>query len=65
MSRGSDSKSGPGAVDFAAYVAALAAELSRLAREHRLGTLAYLLDMTRLEARSLSGTVEEPDRPGP
>lgn len=63
MSRGSASKPGPGAADFAAYVAALAAELSRLARDHRLGTLAYLLDVTRLEARSLSETDAEPETP--
>ncbi|WP_127089698.1 hypothetical protein [Aquabacter cavernae] len=63
MSRGSATKPGPGAADFASYVAALAAELSRMAREHRLGTLAYLLDVTRMEARSLSETTGEPDTP--
>ena len=34
----------------AAYVAGLTAELAGLVRRHRLDTLAYLLDMVRLEA---------------
>jgi hypothetical protein len=34
----------------AAYVAGLTGELSSLVRRHRLDTLAYLLDMVRLEA---------------
>ncbi|MBA4788555.1 MAG: hypothetical protein H2042_02560 [Rhizobiales bacterium] len=63
MSRGSASKPDPRAADFAAYVAALAAELSRMARDHRLGTLAYLLDMTRMEARNVSETTGEPETP--
>ncbi len=41
------------AVDFAAYVASLAAELSRVARGHRLTTLGYLLEMVLLEARGV------------
>ncbi|TCT02866.1 hypothetical protein [Aquabacter spiritensis] len=40
--------------EFAAYVAALTSELSRLARDHRLITLAYLLEMVRLEARGVA-----------
>jgi len=40
----------PGA--FAAYVASLSEELARLARANGLTTLAYILDMARLEARS-------------
>ncbi len=63
MARGSDPKSGSEMVEFAAYVAALTAELSRLARAHRLGTLAYLLDMTRLEARTLSNGAGPPEPP--
>ncbi|MEW6256677.1 MAG: hypothetical protein AB1592_12030 [Pseudomonadota bacterium] len=63
MARGSVPKSGPEVGEFAAYVAALTAELSRLARAHRLGTLAYLLDMTRLEARGLSHGANPPDPP--
>ncbi|MFG1358030.1 hypothetical protein [Xanthobacter pseudotagetidis] len=31
----------------------LAAELARLARSHNLTTLAYLLDMARMEARNV------------
>ncbi|WP_341990231.1 hypothetical protein [Azorhizobium sp. AG788] len=38
--------------EFATYVASLAGELSRLARGHGFPTLAYLLDMARLEARA-------------
>ena len=34
----------------AAYIAALVADLSSLARRHEFDTLVYLLDMTRLEA---------------
>jgi hypothetical protein len=34
----------------AAYVAGLTGELSNLVRRHKLDTLAYLLDMVRLEA---------------
>ncbi|WP_035716525.1 hypothetical protein [Azorhizobium doebereinerae] len=37
--------------DFAAYVAAMAGELAGLARGHGFSTLAYLLEMVRLEAR--------------
>jgi glutamate synthase domain-containing protein 2 len=36
----------------AAYVAALASELRELARRHRLATLAYLMDIARLEAEA-------------
>ncbi|MFG1422228.1 hypothetical protein [Roseixanthobacter liquoris] len=42
------------AAEFAAYVASLTAELSRLARRHRLPTLAYLLEMSRMEARGIA-----------
>ncbi|OYW32962.1 MAG: hypothetical protein B7Z41_06780 [Rhizobiales bacterium 12-66-7] len=42
------------AAEFAAYVASLTAELSRLARRHRLSTLAYLLEMSRMEARGIA-----------
>ncbi|HVG50510.1 MAG TPA: hypothetical protein VM867_02630 [Xanthobacteraceae bacterium] len=38
----------------AEYIAELCADLSRLAREESLDTLAYLLDMARLEAQSLA-----------
>jgi hypothetical protein len=36
----------------AAYVAALTADLSAIARRHQLETIAYLLDMVRLEAEA-------------
>ncbi|MFG1185806.1 MULTISPECIES: hypothetical protein [Xanthobacter] len=41
----------------AAYVAAITAELSRLARNHGFSTLAYVLDMARQEARALADNV--------
>jgi hypothetical protein len=37
----------------ASYVAALTAELATLVRRHRMRTLAYLLDMARLEAEEI------------
>ena len=40
---------------FAAYAADMAGSLARVAREHRLDTLAYLLDMARLEAQGTAG----------
>ena len=43
----------------AAYVAGLTGELANLVRRHRLDTLAYLLDMVRLEAEE---TVRRADR---
>jgi hypothetical protein len=52
MSRGSALPSSQDTIEFASYVAALTSELSRLAREHQLPTLAYLLDIARLEANS-------------
>ncbi|MFD1701544.1 hypothetical protein ACFSCV_00850 [Methylopila henanensis] len=51
VARGTQSMSPPvGAEETAAYVATLAGELSRLSRRSGLPTLAYLLDMARLEA---------------
>jgi hypothetical protein len=38
--------------DVAAYVEALAGELVTIALRHDLDTLAYILDMARLEAHS-------------
>ncbi|MEP9377970.1 hypothetical protein ABLE91_14725 [Aquabacter sp. CN5-332] len=52
------------AAEFAAYVASLTAELSKLARDHKLTTLAYLLEITRLEARSVTETEEGVSRRG-
>ncbi len=52
------------AIQFADYVASLAAELSKLSREHGLTTLAYVLEITRLEARSIAkGSEFRPGRP--
>jgi len=36
------------------YVAELSAELARLARQHGLDTLGYILDMARLEAENVT-----------
>ncbi len=36
------------------YIASLTDELSRLAKSHNLDTLAYLLDMARMEADQVS-----------
>lgn len=47
----SGSRGDPAAV--AAYVASITGELSRLARASGLGTLAYILEMARLEAKGL------------
>lgn len=38
----------------AAYVAAMTAELSKMVRRHHMDELAYLLDMVRLEAESIT-----------
>lgn len=46
---------------FATYVASLTGELSRLARGHGFSTLAYLLEMARMEARA---TAPKPQRRG-
>ncbi|MET0314679.1 MAG: hypothetical protein ABW275_09835 [Hansschlegelia sp.] len=52
---------GSEARDAAAYVAALVHDLREIARRHNLSTLAYLLDMARLEAESTarSGSEEQ------
>ncbi|MGE4372842.1 MAG: hypothetical protein AB7E29_08070 [Xanthobacter sp.] len=46
---------------FAAYVASLSGELARLSRENGLTTLAYLLEMARLEARNVALNEQETD----
>ncbi len=48
---------------FASYVAQISGELARLSRENGLTTLAYILEMARLEARNAS--LEESDIPVP
>ena len=40
--------------EVAAYVATLSAELSLISRRNGLATLAYLLDLARLEADNLA-----------
>ena len=42
----------PGAA--ALYIGALTGELARLARRHRMDSLAYILDMARLEADQIA-----------
>lgn len=39
---------------LASYVAQISGELARLSRENGLTTLAYILEMARLEARNVS-----------
>jgi hypothetical protein len=38
--------------ETAAYIADLSGNLARMAREHRLDALAYILEMAQLEAKS-------------
>lgn len=47
----------------AAYIAALSADLVNLARENGLDTLAYLLDMARLEAANTAGNAKDSSSP--
>ena len=51
-------------VKAAEYVADLTGDLARIAREHRLHTLGYLLEMARLEAQTLAGRAMSSDRSG-
>ena len=53
--RDKDGQNGVSAVEFADYAAAMADELAGLARRHGLQTLAYLLEMARLEAEQSGG----------
>ncbi len=41
--------------EVAAYVAAMTAEMGRLARKHNLLALGYLLDLARMEAVERAG----------
>lgn len=59
MSGGAPERRTTDADEFAAYVASLAGELSRLARGHGFSTLAYLLEMARMEAKA---TAPKPQR---
>lgn len=46
----------PNSGAVASYVAALSSDLATMARRNGLDTLAYLLEMVRLEAESMSGS---------
>jgi hypothetical protein len=46
--------------EVAAYIAAMTAEMGRLARKHNLMALGYLLDLARMEAEEQVGA-EAPD----
>ncbi len=50
--------------EVAAYIAVMTAEMVRLARNHNLATLGYLLEVARMEAleRSRPGTEDESQR---
>lgn len=53
MRRTQQDRAGPGATgrrEVATYIASLTADLSEMSRRQGLSTLAYLLDMARLEA---------------
>jgi hypothetical protein len=52
--RNSGGRSGESPGASALYIASLAEELARLARTHGFETLAYLLDLARLEADHIS-----------
>jgi hypothetical protein len=43
------------AAEFAEFAAALTGDLAVMARRHGLQTLAYLLDLARLEAEAAAG----------
>ncbi|MBS4083446.1 MAG: hypothetical protein KGZ73_07840 [Rhizobiales bacterium] len=47
--------------EVAAYVAAMTAEMGRLARKHNLRALGYLLDLARMEAIEQAGTTNSGD----
>jgi len=51
---------GAPAREAAAYVAELAADLARIAREHHLDTLCFLLEMARMEARNIAEHISNP-----
>ena len=51
---------GPQAADVAAYVATMALELKMMVEPHDLRSLAYLLDLVRMEAEERAGG--KPDR---
>jgi hypothetical protein len=52
-------RSPAGPREAAAYVAELTGDLARIARQHRLDALGYLLDMARLEAQQVAGAADD------
>lgn len=52
---------GAKAHDAAHYIATLTGELARLAETYDLNTLAYILDMARLEAEQTSRAEPQPE----
>lgn len=61
MSEGARKANVAHAPSAALYIASLADELARLAKSHDLDTLAYLLEMARLEADQVSKHWAEPE----
>ena len=55
MGVGGKDRAEPEAEEVAAYVAAMAIELKSLVEPHRMGSLAYLLDLVRMEAEERAG----------
>jgi hypothetical protein len=53
----------PRARDAASYIAELAADLARLARENGFKELAYLLEVARMEAEMKAGRTVGPRAP--
>jgi hypothetical protein len=70
IARPMSAPSGPGMQrEVASYIAEISLELSALARGVRLDTLAYFIDMVRMEAgitcRRLDGTAGQDGTPSP
>jgi hypothetical protein len=47
--------------EVAAYIAAMTAEMGRLARKHNLQALSYMLDLARMEALARSRITDSGD----
>jgi hypothetical protein len=52
---------GASKTEVAAYVADLTGDLARIARQHRLDLLGYLLEVARLEAKNIADPEERRD----
>ncbi len=59
MPQGADQNGPDERAAAAAYLAALTADLARIARENGFSTLSYLMDMARLEAQNVVRTHED------